>query len=642
MPFGTAHCSVKSFQHSVSHCHHEKESFYIIKGSGYIICNNVKSEIKAGDLIIFEQFDKHAIYNDCDDELHFITLWWEDVKNQKQSSEEYSGETVIFTAPPTPNGNLHLGHLSGPYSGADIFKRGLLLEGRKAYHSCGRDDNQTYVLKKAWDEGRTPDILAEDYSNQILETLKLSDIEIDHFENPLLSTTHDKITCELFSDLYDKGFIYSKKTAALFCATTGRYLFEAHVRGDCPHCGEESDGNACEQCGRPNDVSDLLNVKSKYGSGEVIRGQVERLYFKLSAFTEELKLYVNQVTMPAHLRKLCNSMLEEGLPDICVSNPTDWGINVPVPTYSEQRVYVWFEMAAGYLSSIAALNKTEQTDWKTFMLNPENRYVHFFGFDNGYFHALLIPAILMAHNKDVNLPAAFIVNELLNLDGLKFSTSRGHLIWAADMLKKQPADYLRFYLSYIRPESKKENFTLSAFEKFVEENIHGGILTMVDKITHLVYEDFSGVIPEAGAWSTEQISYFQSLGTIMGNLRQCYQLENFSPQNASYLLLEHARKLHNFIDAQIFFRGNKASYNHYRTSIALACEGLKIFAIAASPIMPNISLSLWKYLGHEGEILWHDEISLLQNCKAIKGLSFGDFHQKNYSDVKIEEDMNYV
>lgn len=38
--------------------------------------------------------------------------------------------TLVTAAPPTPNGDLHLGHLSGPYSGADIRIRAHRLQRR--------------------------------------------------------------------------------------------------------------------------------------------------------------------------------------------------------------------------------------------------------------------------------------------------------------------------------------------------------------------------------------------------------------------------------------------------------------------------------------------------------------------------------
>ncbi|WP_354214051.1 MULTISPECIES: class I tRNA ligase family protein [unclassified Bradyrhizobium] len=50
-------------------------------------------------------------------------------------------------------------------------------------------------------------------------------------------------------------------------------------------------------------------------------------------------------------------MVKDGLPEICVSHPTDIGIPIPIKGYEDQRIYVWFEMAAGYSSLSAAIEK---------------------------------------------------------------------------------------------------------------------------------------------------------------------------------------------------------------------------------------------------------------------------------------------
>lgn len=56
--------------------------------------------------------------------------------------------------------------------------------------------------------------------------------------------------------------------------------------------------------------------------------------------------------------------------------------------------------------------------------------IQFFGFDNGYFHAVHHPALFMACDEQLPLASAFVVNELYLLEGVKFSTSRRHAVWA--------------------------------------------------------------------------------------------------------------------------------------------------------------------------------------------------------------------
>ena len=80
----------------------------------------------------------------------------------------------------------------------------------------------------------------------------------------------------------------------------GCYLHEALVTGRCPHCGEGSDGNACEACGRPNACVDLADAVATVSGEPIAVAPVERLHFRLSALAAELETYVKDLPpMPA-------------------------------------------------------------------------------------------------------------------------------------------------------------------------------------------------------------------------------------------------------------------------------------------------------------------------------------------------------
>ena len=57
------------------------------------------------------------------------------------------------------------------------------------------------------------------------------------------------------------------------------------------------------------------------------------------------------------------------------------------------------------------------------------------------------------------MPRAFIVNEFYRLDGLKFSTSRRHAIWAKDALAEVGSDILRYHVLSDRPNGRQTSFT---------------------------------------------------------------------------------------------------------------------------------------------------------------------------------------
>ena len=64
--------------------------------------------------------------------------------------------TVITSALPYANGEIHLGHIASTYLPADIFTRFLRLNGLKVYHICATDDFGTPILIRSEKEKKSP------------------------------------------------------------------------------------------------------------------------------------------------------------------------------------------------------------------------------------------------------------------------------------------------------------------------------------------------------------------------------------------------------------------------------------------------------------------------------------------------------
>ncbi|MEM7033271.1 MAG: class I tRNA ligase family protein, partial [Chloroflexota bacterium] len=114
-----------------------------------------------------------------------------------------------------------------------------------------------------------------------------------------------------------------------------------------------------------------------------------------------------------------------------ITQVTNWGVTVPVKGFENQRFDPWFELAAGQcLFGTGQLSHSLEpgSGWERFWKAEDGNVVQFFGFDNGYFYALLFPALLLAYDEEINLPKVFVNNEFYRLEGDKFSTSRGHAI----------------------------------------------------------------------------------------------------------------------------------------------------------------------------------------------------------------------
>ncbi|MES2936781.1 MAG: class I tRNA ligase family protein [Pseudomonadota bacterium] len=594
---GGTECVLEPGQQSVFHRHHESEIFVIVSGRGRLAVDGRHvGDAGPGDTIFLRPFAGHALRNLSDDErLEFIALYWggQDVH---ASPVPLPARVLIFSTPPTPNGDLHLGHLCGPYLGADIYRRYLRQKNVEAIHITGRDDHQTYVKRIADTEGRAPEAVADAYSHSIRETWEKAGITLDFFSSPNGSAIYREQLSSTISRLLERDMIVAKTVEEMYDRRTGFSLHEGYIKGGCPHCGSSSDGNACEQCGRPNDCIDLVDPVPTLPGVEVGRRQLRKLYFRMAAVAPQLSELIARSNMSARARALSVGMLADGLPDICISHRSEWGVPVGVPGFEEQVIYVWFEMAAGYLAADLQANPEQP-----FFADRGSSIVHFYGFDNTYYHTLLFPAIYIALGGDLTVPGDHVVNELLFLRGEKFSTSRRHLIWGRKLLARVPCDYVRWGLSRVRPELKNEDFDLNHFIARTNAFFVGrlqGWLTF--SLTHLA-QRHGGVVPEPGAWSQQHTAFHHEVRYLAEGVERAYQVGSFSPQTVTRRLEELVELAHDFFTTQCRHETSPAAKDHHRTTVALNFWAMAVLARLAMPIVPQTGQRILALLGLEDQ-----------------------------------------
>jgi methionyl-tRNA synthetase len=99
--------------------------------------------------------------------------------------------------------------------------------------------------------------------------------------------------------------------------------------------------------------------------------------------------------------------------------------------------------------------------------DSEVKTVTSFGIDNAvpFLVGVLGTAIEQERYKPFD---HYLVNYFYNLEGSKFSTNRGHVIWAADIIGLTPvgSDLVRFYLTLVNPEFEGQNFDVADFVDF--------------------------------------------------------------------------------------------------------------------------------------------------------------------------------
>jgi methionyl-tRNA synthetase len=597
-------CELAPGQTSTVHNHVESEIFVFLEGVGRVRDDDGEVEVTAGQGVELERFSNHMVQNLSDSQpLRFVGLYWLDEQATSTVDESQPSRTLIFSTPVTPNGDLHLGHLSGPYLAADIARRALARRGGVALHVTGRDDHQTYVAIKAASTDRSRDAVADAYAAAIRETLDMASIPVDGFIEPTRQGAYAQFAAEMVRRLYDAGHILAK-TAPAFVGEDGCCLHEAYVCGGCPHCGADCDGNACEACGRPNQCVDLRDPVDRRTGRSVRVVEIERLYFRFEHFAGQLASVIKQTKLPAKVYALAQAMIDDGLPDICVSHPSAWGLPIEIDGFTDHVLYVWFEMAAGYLFSAARALAPDEDLWTgaAIALSGETEIVHAYGFDNAYYHALLFPAIYLALDIGLVPPAVHLVNELLDLDGEKFSTSRGHVIWAKELLQELPADVVRFGLALARPQGCRTNFSLDAFVRDANAILAGTVNGWLGSLRNLCGLGEASS-PEPGAWLADQQAYYARVERFVDTCERALSIDGFAPHEAARELAGFAADSARFVASQQRLEAVVLGdgFNYLRTARALGLLGLRAFATMAAPIMPDTARRIERGLSLAGQ-----------------------------------------
>jgi methionyl-tRNA synthetase len=644
-PFGAAWAVLAPGESTKPHAHQECETFFIARGAGTMSIGEERIPVETGDVTFHRPFDNHTLTNTAAEELLFLTVWWEDRRQwaeagkghgaaaaaahsaaaQAAEQPEIVRRVLVLAAPPTPNGDLHLGHLAGPYLSGDIHTRALRLRGLEAHFMAGSDDNSIYVKAKGRELGMAPQETADHFARACRETLEAAGVDLAVFPRPNVSPYHVPLVQEFFRALYDRGKLVEKEAPAPYCERCASYLFESAIRGACPHCGAGVVGNTCEDCGRVNDCVDLVDPAcTACGATPVLR-PYRRLVFPLGRYAGALREYYRRVAMGPHLRSLCERVLAEGPPDVAVTHPTDWGIEVPVAGWEAQRIYVWLEMAPRYFGYVRQLEDALESGggWERWWKSREAEVVMFFGFDNSFYYGMLVPALLLAYDPEIRLPAALVTNEFYRLDGSKFSTSRGHRILGRELLGSAPRDAVRFFLAHTCPEREETNFTLGRFEEALRQELREWEAWLADLGARLE-RDFDGAVPATGDWTGEQRRFYHRLAALLAAASEAYEAEGFSPQRATRALCELVREARRFGRSERHWQGVAARGEERRTAIALEALAAKLLGLAAAPVMPDFADRLWRGLGYAagpGGGSWTEALDWVPAGQRIGGLN---------------------
>lgn len=450
---------------------------------------------------------------------------------------------IIIAATPTPNGDLHVGHLAGPYLAGDIYARYLRALGRPVIYTTCTDDSQTYVVASAARRAVAPEALCQESTAAIEKSLTAMGISMAGL--PPIDERYRQSVLSFVTRLYRNGRLRARTVRLPYAERSGSYLFDGLVSGSCPVCLAGSCGGTCENCGHPNSFDELLDPRSTIDPSEPVHYREHTvLVLPMEDYRQRLEEYFASRCdrWRPHSLQLIRSLLDGPLPEIPMTMPgSGWGIEAPFAETPGQILYPWTEAmpASIYSTWWAAGQQGEQQPeavdelWRA---EHDAEVVYFHGFDNTYHWGLMDLVLLMAHGDRYVLPESNVCNEFYNLDGAKFSTSRNHLIRGTDLLAEVPRDLVRFYLALTAPEYQRTNFTRQELREVTEDRLVEPWNALAEVISLLMAGRSGTTLPTTPAGRARA-------ELVLSRLRDCYQLATYSVARAAETLVDQLARL---------------------------------------------------------------------------------------------------
>jgi methionyl-tRNA synthetase len=343
--------------------------------------------------------------------------------------------------------------------------------------------------------------------------------------------------------------------------------------------------------------------------------ETEHFFLDLSAFAERLAEWIDtQSHWRPNVRSFSLNLLSELRPR-AITRDLDWGVPIPLPEYAERddkRIYVWFDAVIGYLSASVewAKNRSTPDAWREWWQNPQSRHYYFMGKDNIVFHSVIWPSMLMGYgnggvfggNGDspaLNLPYDVVSSEFLTMEGKKFSSSRGIVIYVNDVLSRYDADSLRYFLTIGGPETQDTDFTWAEFVRRNNDELVATWGNLVNRTLTNVFRNF-GAVPQPGALTDADTALIATVDEGLASVGALLEGARFKAALGETMKL--ASQVNQYLSEQEPWKVIKIDRARAGTVLYTALRCVDTLKIMFTPFLPFSSQKLHELLGYEGFI----------------------------------------
>ena len=431
--------------------------------------------------------------------------------------------------------------------------------------------------------------------------LKSLGIDFDAFVNP--NSVEDTFSYhqagkQLMSGIIDGQQYKIRQEKMPVEAETGQWCYGGWLSGHCPACGEESGSFFCESCGDHYEAAEILNPVSRR-TGQPVGWKTNPVFYVELKNDSVLREYWNTIRVPEHYFSIADRYLEKKGATMRLTVPGNYGVQWSIPDSDTNQILFSYSS----LLYTAHLLTGEVYSRLTGKMNPfeygsQTKLFSALGVDNTVPFLVGVTGCALGQNQYRPFDKLFF-NHFLKLEGKKFSTSRGHVIWAGELAKTSVnTDLVRLYLSTLGLQHRESDFLIRDFIRF-----HNSWAKKLEEALQV------STSMDSGALSEQLLESFLTIATELKAI-------HFSsvPDYQRY-----ADIMNRWLNVPVESRN---------------VWWLKMWAWICSPVLPDYSSWIWERFGEKGT---PNLASLFQKDSSIAmdERKWALPEQLNYSDIEI-------
>ena len=533
------------------------------------------------------------------------------------------GNWIVTSAWPYVNGVPHLGTLVGSVLSADVFARYLRMRGNRVVFVSGSDEHGTVIEIEARRRGLEPRSFTDQAHEYILRVWNMWNISFDNYTRTE-SEVHRDFVRSFLLDVEKRGYIETREQLVAWCPQDKQYLPDRFVSGTCPYCGyDDARGDQCDRCGRILDADALVNPACAFCGSRPVFLVRKHWFFRLDKLSGDLLEWLaNHRLLRDNVKSFSLSWVRSGLEPRSLTRDTRWGIEAPFEGAGDRTIYVWFDALLGYISATKEyFVRTGNPDlWEALWTDPKTMTAYFIGKDNIPFHAIILPALIIASGRGYKLPDLISATEYLLYEGEKFSKSRRVGVWADEALEiVGEVDYWRYALMRMRPEDRDASFKWSEFVRMVNSELNDDIGNFIHRTLTLIWRYFDGAVPGLGRVDDTDLEVLRALEKHWSLYTQ--YMDRAEIRQATDSIVELARLGNQYITKKAPWFRVREDVEDVKTTLHICFRlGLTI-AVMLYPITPKSAETLLKTMGVEtdgGLVVRDSPVELIRDGHRIR------------------------